>query len=122
MTAARAGTYGDASMLQKLLGFLVIVVGALLTLASHWIVGILAIVFGVLVVNSACRGTFVADTGSGYDGGSSWSTSSSSSDSNWNSSSDGNRDCGSDNGDNGGGDCSGDSGGDGGGDGGGGGD
>ncbi|UHQ25027.1 hypothetical protein LVB77_10275 [Lysobacter sp. 5GHs7-4] len=110
-------------MLQKLLGLLVIVVGALLTLAGHWIVGVLAVVFGVLVVNSARRGTFVADTGSGYDGGSSWSTTSSASGSDWNASSDGNRDCGSNDGDNGGGDCSADSGGsDGGGDGGGGGD
>lgn len=107
-------------MQRMLVGFVAIVAGALLALASHWLIGVAVLIVGVLVVNSARRNApLAADTGSGYDGGSSWSNSSSS---DWNSSSnsnDDNRDCSAHDADSGGSDCGGDGGG---GDGGGGGD
>lgn len=97
-------------MLQRLMGFAAIVAGAVLALASHWLIGLAVLIVGVLLATSARRNaTLTSDSGSGpgYDSGSSWSGSGS----DWNSSgngNDGHRDC-----NDGGGDCGG---GDGGGD------
>jgi hypothetical protein len=100
-------------MLHKLMGLILVAIGIVLAMQSHWITGALLLIVGAVLAAANRRSWLTTDTGSAYDGGSGWTTSTSSSN-DWNTSgngSEGDRDCstGDNHGgsDSGGGDCGG---------------